>query len=65
VCFLFHLGKKEHAGTALVFAAVLHAALLHQLQHQFPVIRDVWHHIPSLFRADAAQDLEEYDPVSP
>jgi len=48
------LGEEEHAGIALVFAAVLHATLLHQLQHQFSVICDVWHHIPSLFGADAA-----------
>jgi hypothetical protein len=54
VRILFRLGEEEHAGTALVLAAVLHAALLHQLQHQFPAIRDVWHHIPSLFGADVA-----------
>lgn len=57
-------GKEEYTGDTLVSSAVLHAALLYKLQHQFPAVRDVRHHIPAMFGADITQTPKEYDSVS-
>lgn len=61
---LFHSGKEEYTGDTLVSSAVLHAALLYKLQHQFPPVCYVRHHVPSMSGADTAQDPKEYDSVS-
>lgn len=60
---LLHAGAQEHARSALVFAAVLHAPLLHQLQHQLPAVRYVRHHVPPLPATAAAQSAEKHDQV--
>lgn len=49
---LFHLGKEEHARDALVSTAILHAALLHEFQHQFLAVRYVRHYVSPLSGAD-------------
>jgi len=64
MCVLLHPGKEEYTGDTLVSSAVLHAALLYKLQHQFPPVRNVRHHVPSMFGADTAQDPKEYDSIS-
>lgn len=52
MCVLFHLSKEEHTGDALVSTAILHAALLHEFQHQFLVVRYVRHYVSPLSGAD-------------
>lgn len=61
---LLYPGKERYTRDTLVSSAVLHVALLYKLQHQFPPVRNVWHHVPSMSGADTAQDSEEYDPIS-
>lgn len=63
VRLFLHPGPQEHARPALVPAAVLHAPLLHQLQHQLPAVRDVRDHVPAVPAAAVAQGAEEHDQV--
>lgn len=58
---LLHPREEGHAGAALVSTTILHAAVLHQLQHQFFAVRHVWHYVPSLPGTDAAEGHEEHD----
>lgn len=60
---LLHAGPQEHAGFALVFTTIFHASLLHQLQHQFLIVRDVWHHVQALSATITAQGIEKHDQV--
>lgn len=64
VRILFHFGEKGHTGDALVSPTVLHAALLHKFQHQFPAVRYVRHDVPPLSGTNAAQGVEEHDAIS-
>lgn len=64
MCVLLCPGQEEYTRDTLVSSTILHAALLYKLQHQFSPVRNVWHHVPSMFGADTAQDPKEYDSVS-
>ncbi|XP_049766216.1 uncharacterized protein LOC126095468 [Schistocerca cancellata] len=48
------------AADPVVPAAVLHDALLHQLQHQLPALLHVRHHLPALPLAARSQEPQEH-----
>nr|XP_031839008.1 uncharacterized protein LOC116429807 isoform X1 [Nomia melanderi] len=64
---LLYASPQEQARPALVSAAVLHATLLHEFQHQLPAVRDVRRHFPTVSPAADAQGVQELDhlPLQP